>query len=127
MRSLRAIAVGRRNWTLLGSDNGGRTAAILKSNFPDDNSGALKMLSRAVRMASTIPPMITQLARITGRARSVLQCSAAASRAGAEVLPPPRLLIHRAFTFYNCEMRKGPQTNAELACVSATLLKMFFA
>jgi len=111
----------------LGSDNGGRTAAILKSNFPDDNSGALKMLSRAVRMASTIPPMITQLARITGRARSVLQCSAAASRAGAEVLPPPRLLIHRAFTFYNCEMRKGPQTNAELACVSATLLKMFFA
>jgi hypothetical protein len=95
--------------------------------FPDDNSGALKMLSRAVRMASTIPPMITQLPRITGRARSVLQCSAAASRAGAEVLPPPRLLIHRAFTFYNCEMRKGPQTNAELACVSATLLKMFFA
>ena len=67
------------------------------------------------------------LSRITGRARSVLQCSAAASRAGAEVLPPPRLLIHRAFTFYNCEMRKGPQTNAELACVSATLLKMFFA
>ena len=32
----------------MGSDNGGRTAAILKSNFPDDNSGALKMLSRAV-------------------------------------------------------------------------------
>jgi hypothetical protein len=56
-----------------------------------------------------------------------LQCSAAASRAGAEVLPPPRLLIHRAFTFYNCETRKGPHTNSELACVSATLLKMFFA
>jgi transposase len=30
-RSLRGIAVGRRNWTFLGSDNGGRTAAILSS------------------------------------------------------------------------------------------------
>jgi len=30
-RSLRGIAVGRRNWTFLGSDNGGRTAAILNS------------------------------------------------------------------------------------------------
>jgi len=28
-RSLRGIAVGRRNWTFLGSDNGGRTAAVL--------------------------------------------------------------------------------------------------
>jgi len=28
-RSLRGIAVGRRNWTFLGSDKGGRTAAIL--------------------------------------------------------------------------------------------------
>jgi transposase len=30
-RSLRGIAVGRRNWTFFGSDNGGRTAAILTS------------------------------------------------------------------------------------------------
>ena len=30
-RSRRGIAVGRRNWTFLGSDNGGRTAAILSS------------------------------------------------------------------------------------------------
>lgn len=30
-RSLRSIAVGRRNWTFLGSDNGGRTAAVLAS------------------------------------------------------------------------------------------------
>lgn len=30
-RSLRGIAVGRRNWTFLGSDNGGRTAAVLTS------------------------------------------------------------------------------------------------
>jgi len=30
-RSLRGIAVGRRNWTFLGSDKGGRTAAILTS------------------------------------------------------------------------------------------------
>jgi transposase len=30
-RSLRGIAVGRKNWTFLGSDNGGRTAAILTS------------------------------------------------------------------------------------------------
>jgi len=30
-RSLRGIAVGRRNWTFLGSDQGGRTAAILNS------------------------------------------------------------------------------------------------
>jgi transposase len=30
-RSLRGIAVGRRNWTFLGSDNGGRTAAVLSS------------------------------------------------------------------------------------------------
>jgi transposase len=30
-RSLRGIAVGRRNWTFLGSDEGGRTAAILTS------------------------------------------------------------------------------------------------
>jgi len=30
-RSLRGIAVGRRNWTFLGSNNGGRTAAILTS------------------------------------------------------------------------------------------------
>lgn len=28
-RSLRGIAVGRKNWTFLGSDEGGRTAAIL--------------------------------------------------------------------------------------------------
>ncbi|MBZ5617052.1 MAG: IS66 family transposase [Acidobacteriia bacterium] len=30
-RSLRGIAVGRRNWTFFGSDNGGQTAAILTS------------------------------------------------------------------------------------------------
>jgi hypothetical protein len=30
-RSLRGIAVGRRNWMFYGSDNGGRTAAILSS------------------------------------------------------------------------------------------------
>ena len=29
--SLRGIAVGRRNWTFYGSDNGGRTAAVLTS------------------------------------------------------------------------------------------------
>ncbi len=30
-RSLRGIAVGRNNWTFLGSDRGGRTMAILRS------------------------------------------------------------------------------------------------
>ena len=30
-RSIRGIAVGRGNWTFLGSDNGGKTAAILRS------------------------------------------------------------------------------------------------
>jgi transposase len=30
-RSLRGIAVGRRNWTFLGSDNGGKTTAMLTS------------------------------------------------------------------------------------------------
>lgn len=30
-RSLRGVAVGRRNWTFFGSDHGGRTAAILTS------------------------------------------------------------------------------------------------
>ena len=30
-RSLRGIAVGRRNWTFYGSDHGGRTAAVLTS------------------------------------------------------------------------------------------------
>ena len=30
-RSLRGVAVGRRNWTFFGSDNGGNTAAILNS------------------------------------------------------------------------------------------------
>jgi hypothetical protein len=30
-RSLRGIAVGRKNWPFFGSDNGGRTAAILTS------------------------------------------------------------------------------------------------
>jgi transposase len=30
-RSLRGIAVGRRNWTFLGSDRGGRTMAVLRS------------------------------------------------------------------------------------------------
>ena len=30
-RMLRAQAIGRRNWTFLGSDRGGRTAAILYS------------------------------------------------------------------------------------------------
>jgi hypothetical protein len=30
-RSLRGVAVGRRNWTFLGSDNGGHTAAVLTS------------------------------------------------------------------------------------------------
>jgi len=30
-RSLRGFAIGRNNWTFFGSDNGGRTAAILRS------------------------------------------------------------------------------------------------
>src|ERR1700722_18256130 len=30
-RSLRGIAVGRRNWTFVGSDRGGRTMAVLRS------------------------------------------------------------------------------------------------
>ncbi|TFG80553.1 MAG: transposase [Chromatiales bacterium] len=30
-RSLRGVAVGRRNWTFFGSDNGDRTAAVLSS------------------------------------------------------------------------------------------------
>lgn len=30
-RALRGIAVGRNNWTFFGSDNGGRTAAVLRS------------------------------------------------------------------------------------------------
>lgn len=30
-RSLRGIAVGRRNWTFLGSDRGGQTMAVLRS------------------------------------------------------------------------------------------------
>ncbi len=30
-RSLRGVAVGRKNWTFLGSDGGGRTAAVLTS------------------------------------------------------------------------------------------------
>jgi transposase len=30
-RSLRGVAVGRRNWTFFGSDNGGRTAAVLST------------------------------------------------------------------------------------------------
>jgi hypothetical protein len=30
-RSLRSVAVGRKNWMFYGSDNGGRTAAVLSS------------------------------------------------------------------------------------------------
>ena len=30
-RSLRGVAVGRKNWMFYGSDNGGRTAAVLSS------------------------------------------------------------------------------------------------
>ena len=30
-RSIRGIAVGRRNWTFFGSDQGGKTAAVLRS------------------------------------------------------------------------------------------------
>lgn len=30
-RSLRSFAVGRNNWTFFGSDNGGKTAAVLRS------------------------------------------------------------------------------------------------
>jgi transposase len=30
-RSMRAVAVGRNNWTFLGSDRGGRTMAVLRS------------------------------------------------------------------------------------------------
>ena len=30
-RSLRGVAVGRKNWLFFGSDNGGRTAAVLTS------------------------------------------------------------------------------------------------
>ncbi len=30
-RSLRGTAVGRKNWLFFGSDNGGRTAAVLNS------------------------------------------------------------------------------------------------
>lgn len=33
-RSLRGIAVGRNNWTFLGSDRGGKTMAILRSFVP---------------------------------------------------------------------------------------------
>jgi hypothetical protein len=32
-RSLRGIAVGRNNWTFFGSDNGGKTAAVLRTTF----------------------------------------------------------------------------------------------
>jgi hypothetical protein len=30
-RSLRGVAVGRKNWLFFGNDNGGRTAAVLNS------------------------------------------------------------------------------------------------
>ncbi len=30
-RSLRCIAIGRNNWTFFGSNNGGKTAAVLRS------------------------------------------------------------------------------------------------
>ena len=30
-RSLRGFAIGRNNWTFFGSDNGGKTAAVLRS------------------------------------------------------------------------------------------------
>lgn len=30
-RALRGVAVGRNNWTFFGSDNGGKTAAVLRS------------------------------------------------------------------------------------------------
>lgn len=43
-RSLRSFAVGRNNWTFFGSDNGGKTAAVLSgASYPPANlSGSIR-------------------------------------------------------------------------------------
>lgn len=40
-RSLRGVAVGRKNWMFYGSDNGGRTAAVLSSLIATSKRGGL--------------------------------------------------------------------------------------
>ena len=65
-RALRAQAVGRRNWTFVGSDNGGRTAAVLfsliascKHNRVDPFAYLVDILSRVAedptRVADLLP------------------------------------------------------------------------
>jgi hypothetical protein len=58
-RALRAQAVGRKNWLFVGSDNGGRTAAVLFSmtaSCKRHGVAPFRYLARVLRRLPTTPP-----------------------------------------------------------------------
>ena len=62
-RSLRSFAVGRNNWTFFGSDNGGKTAAVLRSLFlPANSSGSIRLSGFATCLAAfpSIPSSVSK-------------------------------------------------------------------
>ena len=75
-RELRAVAVGRRNWTFAGSDEGGRRAAAIYSLSPPPSSMTstrrlgLPTCWRAYRI--TLPSVLTNCCLGTGRLKASL-------------------------------------------------------
>jgi len=71
-RALRAQAVGRKNWLFVGSDNGGRTAAVLFSMTASCKRHGIdpyRYLADVLRLLPTTPPdrLAELLPNITGR------------------------------------------------------------
>src|SRR5260370_1362138 len=51
-RAIRGVAVGRNNWTFFGSDQGGKTAAVLRNAQRNPNSRCVFLLLRIARRLS---------------------------------------------------------------------------
>ena len=97
-RELRAVAVGRRNWTFAGSDEGGRRAAALsRSSPPPSSTTSIPSLARRCpRTHAGLPgktdrrPVAVELARGTPSRRLI---PASESRGEPLELPRPSCLI----------------------------------
>jgi transposase len=61
-RTLRAQAIGRRNWTFLGSDNGGRTAAVLYSFVASAKRHHLDVEAYLTDVLRRLPAVVNPLA-----------------------------------------------------------------
>ena len=94
-RSLRGIAVGRRNWTFVGSDRGGKTMAVLRSFFTScetGEGGPVRLVSgRAHAHRGAIDPAVRRivappLGRESGRRMHILNvCFRLLTREGRSI------------------------------------------